>query len=123
MTDLRTPEQLAESARKALRTPDLEWARELVHGLANDVLELVARLQAAERRAEEAKRDRGSERGIMLDLRNRADALACRVEELEAALRDIIRYRGQPSGSHAWDMEMRAIARAALAAGEEDAGE
>lgn len=36
-------------AQKALRTPDLEWAHDLVHGLANDVLRLTARIEELER--------------------------------------------------------------------------
>ena len=38
--------EIRERAEKALRTPDLEWARDLVYGLANDVLALHSELQA-----------------------------------------------------------------------------
>jgi hypothetical protein len=43
----REPREIAERrarAEKALRTPDLEWARDLVHGLAEDVLALLSHL-------------------------------------------------------------------------------
>ena len=36
------------NAEKALRTPDLEWARDLVHGLVHDVLALVKAVEAAQ---------------------------------------------------------------------------
>jgi hypothetical protein len=39
--------EIEARARKALRTPDLEWAHDLVHGLANDSLELLAALRTA----------------------------------------------------------------------------
>jgi uncharacterized protein (DUF924 family) len=42
------------------------------------------------------------------------ERLEARIATLEQALREIIEYRGDPR-AHAWDHEMRAIARVALA--------
>lgn len=53
MVDPVREKAIGERAEKALRTPDLEWARDLVHGLANDVIALLAVLQDARTRADE----------------------------------------------------------------------
>jgi hypothetical protein len=42
-----------ERAIRAQRTPDLEWARDMIHGLARDVLALADALEAAETRNRE----------------------------------------------------------------------
>lgn len=66
-------------ALKAKRTPDLEWARDLVYRLADDVLGLVAAVHRLEQERDEAIYERDyAVRGN--------DALAIRLQEQDAEL-------------------------------------
>jgi uncharacterized protein YqgV (UPF0045/DUF77 family) len=103
----RTVTDLETTATEALAFIEEGESFEFERGLAA-VRELARRAVAAE-----ADRDRLQARVTHME-----DALireADKVIRYREALEQIETYRGEPSASHAWDIEMRCIARAALA--------
>ena len=110
-------EPLLEAARDrallAKRKPDLEWAQPLVHGLADDVLALEARLTEAERERDDAQ-DAALDL-IRVSQEEQRRLVTSAIAERDAAL-DALRRIAEPQSWERGDPAPFEIAREALRA-------